>query len=305
MRVEAVASIVGSESTTVTVKVDIYPAASTVEVLRGDDPVNGKTVSVDAASGPLNLTANIHPLDAMQGVTWTVSDSKKQTFATYEENGDTLTITPKTGVKAGTVTIKVTANDGSKKNATVKLQFGSYAQTVTIDKSVTQITAGDKAIQLSAAVNPSAVTRPGVVWSLKNAADKAYVNLSGSGKISPKAVLAPVEVTVVATSKDGLAKDEHTITVYPKSEGQLVLMDAQGSYVTKTTQTLDINKMSSITLGAYTYGGSEEAVQWSYKLSKNATATEENGRLTIQMTGAGSMGVTAIAADGRKAVVTI
>lgn len=92
---------------------------------------------------------------------------------------------------------------------------------------------------------------------------------------------------------------------YPKSEGQLVLMDAQGSYVTKTTQTLDINKMSSITLGAYTYGGSEEAVQWSYKLGKNATATEENGRLTIQMTGAGSMGVTAIAADGRKAVVTI
>lgn len=144
-----------------------------------------------------------------------------------------------------------------------------------------------------------------MVWSLKNAADKAYVNLSGSGKIGPKAVLAPVEVTVVATSKDGLAKDEHTITVYPKSEGQLVLMDAQGSYVTKTTQTLDINKMSAITLGAYTYGGSEEAVQWSYKLSKNATATEENGRLTIQMTGAGSMNVTAIAADGRKAVVTI
>lgn len=305
VRVEAVATIIGSEGTTVVVTVDIFPAVSSVELLNGEETVNGKTISLDSSAEPLVLTANIYPLDAMEGVSWTVSD-KKEAFATYEIVDNVLTITPKADAKAGAVTIKVTSTDGSNKTATVKLQFAAYAKTVTIDKSITTLTAGDKAVQLTAAMEPEVVTKSGIVWSLKNANDKNYVNLSSSGKIIPKAVLAPVDITVVATSKDGMASDEHTIRILPKSGAQLVIKSGD-TYVTKTTQTLDVNTREAITLSAFTYGETEmTAVEWSPLTNKTAEITQNaDGSLSIRMIAAGSINVTAKAADGRKATVTV
>jgi len=306
VRVEAVGTIIGSEGTTVTMTVDIYPAVTLVELAQDGVSVNNKTLTVNYSGEPLVLTANLYPLDAMEGVTWTISD-KKEAFASYTIEDNVLTIEPKEGTKAGSVTIKATSDDGSKKTATVKLQLAAYAETVTIDKSVTELTAGDKAIQLNATMEPAVVTKPGIVWSLKNADDKNYVNLSSSGKITPKNVLAPAEVVIVATSKDGMAKDEYTIKVWPKSEAQLVLRDEAGNYVTKTTQTLDVNTQKSITLSAHTYGEDKITyVTWSPLTNKAAKITENgDGSLTIQMIAAGSITVNAKAADGRKATVTV
>ena len=305
VRVEAVGTIIGSESLTVTMTADIYPAVTSVELLHEGQMVNNKTLSVDQGSAAMQIVANIHPLDAMEGVTWTISD-KKEAFASYAIDGDVLTVTPKTGVKPGAVTIKVTSNDGTKKTATVKLQFAAYAQSVTIDRSVTELTVGHKGLQLTASMIPSVVTKPGLVWSLKDPNDKNYVNLSASGKIVPKAVLAPVDVTVVATSKDGMASDEYTIRIQPKQEAQLVIKSGD-TYVTKTTQTLDVNTQQSITLAAYTFGETAAtAVEWSPLANKAAyISANSDGTLTVRMTAAGSINVTAKAPDGRKATVTI
>ena len=307
VRVEAVGAIIGSEATTVTVTVDIFPAVTSLEILQGESMVNGKTLFVDSKAEPLTLTANLYPLDAMEGITWTISDKKDAFgFYTVDEKTGSLTVTPRADAKAGAVTIKATSNDGTKKTATVKLQFAAYAKTVTIDKSITQLTAGDKAIQLIAAMTPSVVTKPGIVWSLKNTADKAYVNLSSSGKITPKDVQAPVDVTVVATAKDGMASDEHTLRILPKSQAQLVIKSGD-TYVTKTTQILDVNTRESITLTAYTYGAeAATAVSWTPLTNKTAQITPNaDGSLTVKMTAAGSINVTALAGDGRKATVTI
>ena len=76
VRVEAVATIIGSEGTTVTMTVDIFPAVSALKLLDGEEIVNNKTISMDSCAEPLVLTADIHPLDAMEGVTWTISDKK-------------------------------------------------------------------------------------------------------------------------------------------------------------------------------------------------------------------------------------
>lgn len=305
VRVIAAGTIIGSAAEPVEYIVDISPAVSTVELTRDGETVSG-TLYVDCSANMVTLNANVYPLDAMEGVTWTIGD-KKGTYASYAEEGNTLTITPDPNAKSGTVTIKVTSDDGSKKSATVKVQFGAYAKTLTIDNKDTfkKMTVGDKAVTLTATVTPDAVTKSGVVWSLKNTADKSYVNLSAAGKVSPKAVLAPVDVTIVATSKDGMASDEHTITIYPKNGGQLVIKSGE-TYVTKTTQTLDANKRESITLAAYTYNGTElEIVDWTPKTAKNAVITEVDGRLTIQILDTASVSVTAKAADGRKATVTV
>ena len=305
VRVEARGTIAGSEGTVVIVTADIFPAVTSLELTAEGSPVGGKTLPVDANGGALVLTADLYPLDAMEGVDWVISD-KKSAFADYTIEGNVLTVAPRAGAKAGSVTVKVTSADGSKKTTTVKLDFGTYAQSVTIDRSVTGLTAGDKAIQLSAAVEPAVVTKPGVVWSLKDPNDKNYVNLTAAGKITPKAVLAPVDVTVVAASKDGMAKDEHTIRILPKDTAQLVIRSGD-AYVTKTTQVLDVNKMESITLSAHTYG--EEGlteVEWSPLTAKGAILTkQEDGSLMVQMTAAASVNITAKAADGRKATVTV
>jgi len=305
VRIEVYGTMVGSQTPTVSYLVDIFPLATYMEVLNGDTPVNGKTLPMDYTAESITLTAGVHPLDGLQDVTWTVSDEKKEDYAHYEKDGNKLIISAPTG-KAGTVTVKVAAKDGSNKSATVKIQFALYTSSVEIDKSITELTVGDKAVQLNAVATPSGVTKAGIVWSLKDAADKAYVNLSSSGKISPKAVLAPQTVTIIATSKDGMASDEHTITVYPKSESQLVLKSGD-AYVTKTTQVLDVNQQESITLAAYSYGAAEmEAVEWSPLTNKSAVITvNDDGTLTVQMIAAASITVNAKAADGRKASVTI
>ena len=306
VRVEVVGTIIGSEGVSATVAVDIFPTVSAVEIVNGKEMVNNKTISVDSSAETLELTANIYPLDAMDGVEWTVSDSKKEDFASYKTEGNCLTVTPKRITKVGTVTVKAMACDGSKKTATVKLQFGTYAKTLIVDKSLTELTVGDKAVQLTATVTPSVVTKPGIVWSLKNPNDKSYVNLSSSGKISPKAVLAPVDVTVVATSKDGMAKDEYTIRIQPKDQKQLVIK-SWDQYITKTTQTLDVNTLESITISAHTYGEEDMAkVVWSpLKHDAADIKLEEDGSLTVTMKKTGSITFNAQTADNKKASVTI
>ena len=305
VQVEATASIVGSESTKVTAKIDIFPAATALDLVADNKTVNKQALNVDFTDEPLVLTANIYPLDAMEGVDWVISD-KKGAFADYTINGNELTVEPKSDAKPGTVTVKATSTDGSKKSATVKLQFGSFAQTVTIDKSITTLTAGDKPVQLTATVTPDVVTKSGIVWSLKNAADKNYVTLSAAGKITPKAVLAPVDVTVVASSKDGMAFDEHTIRIEPKSAAQLVLKSGD-AYITKTTQILDVNTQESITISAHTYGEEgQTTVDWTPKSHKNANITvNADGSLTVQMIAAGSINITAKTEDKRSATVTV
>lgn len=302
-RVEVVAHIVGKEYATVTTVIDVFPAVSAVQLTDGYAAVNNRTLSLDYGETSLTLNADLYPLDAMDGVTWTISD-KKSAFASYEIADDVLTICNPTG-KAGTVTIKAVSKDGSNKSASVKVQFAAYAQSVDIDRSVTELTGGSS-IQLSATVWPSVVTKPGIVWSLKNPSDKSYASVAANGKLTAKAVLAPVDVTVVATSKDGMASDEHTVRILPKSEAQLVIK-AGNTYVTKTTQTLDVNSRQSITLKAYTYGQSNSTyVEWSPLESKYADIrVNSDGSMTIRMNEAGTVNVTAKAADGRKATVTV
>ena len=277
--------------------IDVYPAVTQIEMKHGEETVNGKTVFVDYADQTVTLTVDTYPLDTLESVAWTISDKKGQ-FADYAIDGDRLTVSGLRG-KAGTVTVKATVSAGVKKSATVKLSFGSFAREVTMtNPGQTTLRAG-QSLNLSAWVSkPAVVTTPGVVWSVS---DKNAVSVSAAGKVTAKNVTHPTTVTVTATSKDGRASAAVDLRIIPKDEGKLVLMCGD-AYVTGTTKAMNYGE--TCRLEAYSIVNGEpvpEEVSWSS--AKASIAYISRG--TVTATGVGSAKITATAADGRTALVTI
>ena len=295
-RMEISATVVATQEK-LTFLVDIYPAVTQVEaVVEGQTVANNGTVLVDFMETTKTIQINTYPEDTLETVQWTVSDKKGQ-YATYEMVGDTLTVTAPTG-KAGTVTVKATVDAGVKKTVTVKLNFGSFAKTVTIFDPPKTTLRGGETLELQAYVSaPENVTKAGVVWSVS---DKNAASVSSAGKVTAKNVAHPTVVTITATSKDGQAKASVDLTIIPKNEGQLVIMDG-GRYVTNTTRAMNVNGTYRIS-AALVDNGEAVPVEVTWTTSKDTVATVANG--TITATGAGTAKITA-EYNGMKAVLNV
>lgn len=302
-------AVSGNENAVAEFPVTLHPQTALITICEKTkqeepQPVVGPTVFFDLnEDSELVLSAALYPVDVMElPVVWTVSDAKKQAYAGYcvDEETNAITIHSPTG-KTGTVTIKAVAQDGSKKAASVKVQFGRFAKTLQILNTEETLKSGSS-LQLEAAVSPENVTRTGVSWRLKNSADKNFVTLSAKGKLTAKTVYGEKTVTVTAASKDGMVSDDFTITILPKNSGILVLHDEAGSNVTRTTVPVDLNKNDRITLTAHDFSdGQQRAADW--KSSKTAIAVVDNGVVTFKKPG--SVTITATAEDGRKATVSL
>ena len=300
-------------------QVTLYPATTHVELYNEDICVTGKTVNYDVELDmPMSFSAQVLPDDAMPvdvkceiGKAKWVEDPQtgsltvKDKYATYTIDPETkiLTVSDATG-KTGTVAIKVTAQDGSKKTATVKIKFGVMAEEVEVTNTETELKSG-KSMTLKTKVTPANVSTKGVTWALADPADKAYVKLSGS-KITAQTVYEEHDVTLIATSKDGNAQVEYTVTVKPADPKALVIFDADTEWnVTKSTIYSDLSEQDRyITLVAKNLeDGTDADVKWSVK-GKNVEYSVEDGELTLYMQKAGSVTVTAKEGK-RSATVTI
>jgi len=309
-RVEAVGTITGSSDDPVVYVIDIYPAVTHVEILKDSKAVNGQTLNMTGDT--MTFHVSTYPTDAIQGVTWTNPDAKKMAYAQYTENGDgSLTISAPTG-KAGTLTLKATSNDGSKKTATVKIQFGILAESLEIEIPMIQSVRSGGSLNLTAKVTPEKVTKPGIVWSLADSADSAYVTVS-NGKVKAKTVTENHYVTINAVSKDGNASDSITVLVMPKEEETLILKSGE-EYLTGRTKAMDSSESTAMELSAFllinpTYGqfGEEpENVTWTSSKPEIASVSSETGEtVTVTLHKTGTAVITAKDSTGRKATVTI
>lgn len=266
-------------------EITVNPLSYGVEIKRPNASENTTLVWDMADQNVIQLSAKVYPLSAEQSVTWKSSNAR---VASIDASGKI------TCLKAGTVTITATANDGSGKKASFKLQIVKLMKSLELaDTSV----AGGKSVTLKPVIGPADVTNKKLTWSVSE--NEYGIKINGSGKVSTKAVTEPVNVTVTVSALDGSGMSASCeVTVYPATTK--VTISAKGSELpasisVDTTLELTVSSQPAGTAGTYTWKSSNEKI----------AAVDENGVVTAIK--AGKVKITCTAADGtnKSASVTL
>lgn len=266
-------------------EITVNPLSYGVEIKRPNASENTTLVWDMADQNVIQLSAKVYPLSAEQSVTWKSSNAR---VASIDASGKI------TCLKAGTVTITATANDGSGKKASFKLQIVKLMKSLELaDTSV----AGGKSVTLKPVIGPADVTNKKLTWSVSE--NEYGIKINGSGKVSTKAVTEPVNVTVTVSALDGSGVSASCeVTVYPATTK--VTISAKGgelpaSISVDTTLELTVSSQPAGTAGTYTWKSSNEKI----------AAVDANGVVTAIK--AGKVKITCTAADGtnKSASVTL
>ena len=266
-------------------EITVNPLSYGVEIKRPNASENTTLVWDMADQNVIQLSAKVYPLSAEQSVTWKSSNAK---VASIDASGKI------TCLKAGTVTITATANDGSGKKASFKLQIVKLMKSLgLVDVSV----AGGKSVTLKPVIGPADVTNKKLTWSVSE--NEYGIKINGSGKVSTKAVTEPVNVTATVSALDGSGVSASCeVTVYPATTK--VTISAKGgelpaSISVDTTLELTASSLPENTANVYTWKSSNEKI----------AAVDANGVVTAIK--AGKVKITCTAADGtnKSASVTL
>lgn len=266
-------------------EITINPLSYGVEIKRPNASENTTLVWDMADQNVILLSAKVYPLSAEQAVTWKSSNAK---VASIDASGKI------TCLKAGTVTITATANDGSGKKASFKLQIVKLMKSLgLVDVSV----AGGKSVTLKPLFTPADPTNKKLAWSVSE--NKYGIKINGSGKVSTKAVTEPVNVTVTASALDGSGVSTSCeVTVYPATT-KVTISPKDGklpaSISVDTTLELTASSLPENTANVYTWKSSNEKI----------ATVDANGVVTAIK--AGKVKITCTAADGtnKSASVTL
>lgn len=282
---------------------------------------------------------------SIKEVQWTSSNVKIAGFVNAEgelvnsitAEGD-VTLAANADKTAGTITITATAiaHNGTKKAVTFKVTYGYFVKSIdvlnqdgnAVHGEITLASNGKMTLTAKTSIfgadggdidlasvdtfdleQPIQPTNPKVTWKLANAADSAYLTVN-NGVLTAKTINNPVTVDVVVVAQDGFGTSEiisvklqpATVKVDGEATSPLLLRShsAEGPYVTKTTVLVEYNKDNNKTLKLFAENG--ENVSWTSSNVKVATV-DEAGVVTV--VGKDSANITAKAADGRTAMVTI
>ena len=245
-----------------------------------------KGITVTAAGGAtslnvpqtLQLTAGVSPEDAAdKSVTWSSSD---EAIATVDESGLV------TAVKAGTVKITATANDGSEVTGGYDLTAVWVSMTgITLDTASLDLKIGD--IQkLTATVAPEDASDPAVTWS---SSDEDVASVSEDGTVT---AVKPGTATITAAGKTETdVKQTVSVTVQePNNKVTGITIGSEGS-----VHTLPVPQTLQLTATVAPADADVKNVKWGSSDPKIATV-DENGLVTAVK--AGPVKITATAMDG-------
>ncbi len=156
-----------------------------------------------AAGKKVKLTADIMPSNAaIKAVTWTSSNKK---VATVNSAG-VVTMKKKSGGKS--VTITVTAQDGSGVKATYKIKAMKGVVKKVAVSGRKSVKAG-KSLKLTAKVKASKGANKKLAWKSNNT---KYATVTGSGKVKTKKAGKGKKVKITAMATDGSGKKK-TVTI--------------------------------------------------------------------------------------------
>ena len=244
----------------------IYPVTGisldqeTVEMIEGEE---------------LQLTATITPKNASnKNVIWSSSDSAIATVADGKV----------TAVKAGTVTVTATSEDGGKTaSCNITISEKVYPVTgISLDKKTAEMVEGDE-LQLTATITPENASNKNIIWS---SSDSAIATVA-DGKVT--AVKAGT-VTVTATSEDGGKTASCNITISEK------VYPVTGISLDKKTAEMVEGDELQLTATITPENASNKNIIWSS--SHNTIASVSDGKVTAKR--AGTATITAKTEDGDK-----
>ena len=306
------ATVKANPSVSVSDTITIYPAATSVVIEKNGENVTGKRLALDLNDGsalPFTISASVLPGDALQSVAWSSSDTK-ETILWGVDNGDgSYTVIGATGVK-GSVRLTAKAADGSGRTASVTIQTGSFAQSISIWAPQSYVIGGRSLSFTDSVSTDKSLTDRTVLWSLSGDG-AAYASVS-NGRLSVKKPEKVCTVNVTATVKaNPSVSATETITLYPAAAGVQILCD--GSVVNGKQIVLDANDSPTLTFSAQILP--EDAMRkiaWSWNdTSLRFGEYKDNGDGTVTVTGdrinSGKVTLTAKAMDGsgRSASVTV
>ena len=184
-----------SESIPLTLLPDLKESLT---LFRDDELVSGRSLTLDLNSGSVELRALLTGTDGP--VSWKSSSTK---LAAVDAEGRVTLLAP------GTVT--VTAACGRVRSS-VKLSIVRYAEGLTL--SGPAVLASGKSASYKAVLTPSKPSDRTVLWSLAPGGE-AYASVKNGKLTARKGLTHPVNVTLIAASRDGAAMQELTVTLLP------------------------------------------------------------------------------------------
>lgn len=230
------------------------------------------------AQTPLTVTVSNAGNQATGALTAALSGANPGSFALSPANigsiavngSATFTVTPNTGLAAGTYTATVTVSGGNSITAGFNVSFTVTAVAtvpvtgVTVAPGTATIEAG-KTQQLTASVAPENATTKAVTW----ASDKtAIATVDASGLVT---AVAEGTATITATAKDGSGKiGSCAVTITPK-----VLLDGTKNpdYITSK---VELDKIHIITNVTPTLADVTLPANWSFTGDKTAKLVANN-----------------------------
>ena len=277
---EGVVTALKAGKATVTAKSDDGGKTATCEVTVNAKvyPVTGVTLdktSYEMTEGDeFTLTANVNPSNATnKNVSWKSSNTSVATVSDGKV----------TALKAGSATITVTTEDGSK-TATCSVTVNAKVYPVTsvsLNKSTATLTEGET-LTLTATVNPSNATNKNVSWKSSNTSVATVSN----GKVT--AVKAG-SATITVTTEDGGKTATCSVTVK-------AIVNVTSVSLNKTTASLTEGESLTLTASINPSNATNKNVTW--KSSNTSVATVSNGKVTAVK--AGSATITVTTKDGNK-----
>ena len=260
-------------------------------------PVTGITISGNAevtVGNTAQLVAAVIPDNAtVSAVTWSIEMGSE--FATIDANGLL------TAIKAGTVTVKASANDDSGISTTYTVTVKEPVPTeikvsgITISGG-TSVTAG-KTLQLSVAVKPDNATNKAVTWSIESGSDCASID--ANGLLTAKKAGT---VTVKVSAKDGSdVSATYTVTVKEPAPTEIKVSGITISGGTSVTA----GKTLQLSVAVKPDNATNKAVTWSISSGSSYASIDQNGLLTAKKAGSVTVKVSAKDGSGKSATLKI
>ena len=281
---------------TITVKTEDGGKTATCEVTVEKKTIHVEKVTLNrtgltlAVGDEALLVATVTPADATnKKVTWS---SSRDGVVSTDQEGNLV------AKKIGTAVITVTTEDGGK-TATCEVEVTAQyvmVKEVKLDKSSLTVAMG-KTAQLTATVNPSDATEPGVTWSSSN---ESVAKVDQKGKITP---VKPGNATITAKTSNNKSAT-CSVKVVQLVEGLTILSSGGNPIDVVTREQLYGGRTWSYQLGVEVSpsNATNKNVKWESTKTDIATV-DQTGKVTFKKPGTTSIKVTAN--DGSKVTTSI